>query len=78
MIAPVFAPLGFGTREASGSLLTGFVAKEVVIVAQSFETSSGGHGRLAGLAFMVFVLLYMLCVVAVAAERQEFGAKRPA
>jgi ferrous iron transport protein B len=31
VIAPVFAPLGFGTWEASGSLLTGFVAKEVVI-----------------------------------------------
>ena len=30
-IAPVFAPLGFGSWQATGSLLTGFVAKEVVI-----------------------------------------------
>ena len=140
-VAPVFAPMGFGTWEASGALLTGFVAKEVVIasiaqvygleeaaaasapttfladagviltsfvgavwdtirslplivginvfdeaaepaptalmtaVETSFETSSGGHGMLAGLAFMVFVLLYTPCMVAVAAERQEFGAK---
>jgi ferrous iron transport protein B len=44
-------------------------------VGQSFESASGGHGRLAGLAFMVFVLLYTPCMVAVAAELQEFGAK---
>jgi ferrous iron transport protein B len=30
-IAPVFAPAGFGKWEASGSLVTGLVAKEVVI-----------------------------------------------
>lgn len=30
-IAPIFAPLGFGTWEASASLLTGVVAKEIVV-----------------------------------------------
>jgi ferrous iron transport protein B len=30
-IAPVFAPAGFGTWQAAGSLITGFVAKEVVV-----------------------------------------------
>jgi ferrous iron transport protein B len=30
-IAPVFQPLGFGYWEASGALITGFVAKEVVL-----------------------------------------------
>jgi ferrous iron transport protein B len=30
-IAPVFEPLGFGTWEASSSLLTGVVAKEIVV-----------------------------------------------
>jgi ferrous iron transport protein B len=29
--APVFAPAGFGTWEASGALVTGFIAKEVVV-----------------------------------------------
>ncbi|MCG8353794.1 MAG: ferrous iron transport protein B [Chloroflexales bacterium] len=140
-IAPVFAPLGFGSWEASGALTTGFIAKEVVVstLAQtyaveeteeaaeattfvadltsigasfiaatvdtlksfpliigvnlfdaeaeeeptalmgalrtSFETASGGHGALAGLAFLVFVLLYTPCMVAVAAARQELGTK---
>jgi ferrous iron transport protein B len=30
-IAPIFAPAGFGTWEASGALVTGFIAKEVVV-----------------------------------------------
>lgn len=30
-IAPVFAPAGFGNWQAAGSLITGFVAKEVIV-----------------------------------------------
>jgi ferrous iron transport protein B len=137
--APLFKPLGFGSWEASGALITGFVAKEVVVstmaqiydvssndeavqqtnflqdlgeigggfvgatvntlkalplvvgidlrnaqqaqsqtslmqaIGGGFEGISGGHGALAALAFMVFVLIYTPCMVAVAAERQEFG-----
>jgi ferrous iron transport protein B len=38
-IAPIFKPLGFGEWEASGALVTGFVAKEVVVstMAQVYE-----------------------------------------
>ncbi|MEA4910126.1 MAG: ferrous iron transport protein B [Anaerolineaceae bacterium] len=141
--APAFAPAGFGSWEASGALVTGFVAKEVVVstlsqayglveeepseeeiapsfgedlvelgssfglaawdavkslpgivginlaageeeeqdtalmqsIKSAFNTSSGGHGALAAVAYMVFVLLYTPCMVAVAAERQELGMK---
>jgi len=139
-VAPVFAPLGFGSWEASSALFTGFVAKEVVIstmtqvysvleepleieqiptiseglkeigvsfwaasidtvkslplivginlfeegveddptslmasIRGGFEESSQGHAALAGLAFMVFVLIYTPCMAAVAAERHELG-----
>jgi ferrous iron transport protein B len=41
----------------------------------SFESSGGGSGALAALAFMVFVLLYTPCMAAVAAFRAEFGTK---
>ncbi len=136
-------PLGFGTWESGGALLSGFVAKEVVVstmsqihnttpdnsnaemilptwqddlrgvatgfvqatwdtlksvplvvginlfgttdeepqsnlmqaVRANFEASSNGHASLAGLAFMVFVLLYTPCVAAVAAQRHEFGVR---
>jgi len=44
-------------------------------IRDGFEASSGGHGALAALGFMVFVLIYTPCMVAVAAERQELGMK---
>lgn len=34
-IAPVFAPLGFGNWETGGALLSGFMAKEIVVSAMS-------------------------------------------
>ncbi|MBN1259896.1 MAG: ferrous iron transport protein B [Anaerolineae bacterium] len=140
-MAPIFKPAGFGNWRASGALVTGFVAKEVVVgtmaqvyaveegeeaaesttffedvgailtsfvgatvdtlkslplivgidlfegeeeeeltdlmvaVRDDFEATSNGHGALASLSFMLFVLLYTPCMVAVAAERQELGAK---
>lgn len=44
--APIFAPAGFGTWEASGSLVTGFIAKEVVVstMSQLFVGEATGHG----------------------------------
>jgi ferrous iron transport protein B len=143
MAAPVFRPLGFGSWEASGALISGLVAKEVVIstfsqvystdlaeeelepvpsfrqeisqiitgfgqatldtlksipvvvgihllpqeseeeaptrlmtaIHQGFEHFSNGHPNLAGLAFMVFVLLYTPCMASLAAEKQELGAR---
>ncbi len=138
--SPILDPLGFGDWEQSGALLSGFVAKEVVVstmaqlyaedgnghdesaggfvadlgeigsgfvtaaadtlkaipgvvgidfldleseasnslqraIRSAFDTSSGGHGASAALAFMVFVLLYTPCMAAVAAFRHEFGTK---
>ncbi|MBN2499340.1 MAG: ferrous iron transport protein B [Anaerolineales bacterium] len=40
-----------------------------------FTQTSGGHGGLAALAFMVFVLLYTPCAATIAAEKQELGTK---
>lgn len=166
-IAPVFAPAGFGNWQASGSLITGFLAKEVVVgtmnqiyveeagdaqaaveeemveeeetttfgedlgttivdfgeaaaltvqevlnivprtinlipgvdigeisffpgeeeeedttdleaaLIASFTESAGSAkaGTVAAVAFNIFVLLYVPCMVAVAAMRQEFGAR---
>jgi ferrous iron transport protein B len=139
-ISPALRPLGFGSWQAGGALLSGLVAKEVVVstmaqiygaeagateaaapslvadlreivvslvqtvgntlqaipglvgidltreedaatpglaaaVRAGFDESSGGHAAAAGLAFMVFVLLYTPCMAAIAAERHELGAK---
>ena len=141
VIAPALRPLGFGSWQAGGALLSGLVAKEVVVSTMAqiysgsgdagaagastflsdvgeivtsfgravadtlraipglvgidltagdgdgaeaglsaalradFDATSGGHAAAAGLAFMVFVLLYTPCMAAVAAERHELGSK---
>ncbi len=140
-IATVFKPLGFGEWQMSGPLLTGFVAKEVVVstmsqiyeapdfedaadestffegvgeilvgfidaiwntvksipliigidlleeetdaepsglmaaIQEGFDRSSNGHGALASVAYMAFVLLYTPCVAAIAAAKKELGTK---
>ncbi|MBN1664304.1 MAG: ferrous iron transport protein B [Deltaproteobacteria bacterium] len=130
--APVFAPLGFGTWEAASSLITGVVAKEIVVstmgevyapkaceeeqsealtvgedlkeIGVSFAgalgeaaknvfstfgiaTISAGEEDTTGIkaaiarnftplsayAFMVFVLLYVPCLIVLIAMRHEFG-----
>ena len=134
-IAPVFAPAGYGDWQAAGALVTGFVAKEVVISTMSeiyagdgeeeeeemptfiedvraifvsfgiatvdtvkmtislipgvdlmgeeeeeeetglVNALRGAFEPLSAVSFMVFVLLYVPCMVAIAALRQEFGTK---
>jgi ferrous iron transport protein B len=133
VIAPVFAPLGFGNWEAAASLITGVIAKEIVVGTmgeiylpkakedkkeetvtlgedlKEMGASFAGAAReafanvfsyfgiaklsteerekakplksviqniytpLSAYSFMVFVLLYMPCMVVAAAMRHEFG-----
>jgi ferrous iron transport protein B len=132
VMAPVFTPLGFGNWQAASSLITGVIAKEIVVgtmgeiyapekeektadtptlgedlkeivvsFGTAFKQSAGnvvstfGVSSLAAVeeegqsslkaevrkvftplsayAFMVFVLLYMPCVIVGIAMRQEFG-----
>ncbi|AJE02650.1 ferrous iron transport protein B [Geobacter pickeringii] len=132
VMAPALAPLGFGTWQAASSLITGVIAKEIVVgtmgeiyaakkedekkaappvaedlkeIGTSFakavresvgnvvstfgisslsaeekaeraplkETVRQTFTPLTAYAFMVFVLLYMPCVVVAIAMRQEFG-----
>jgi ferrous iron transport protein B len=132
LIAPALEPLGFGSWEAAAALITGVVAKEIVVstmaeiytpdvvpalaedsslsqdlleAASSFLAAGSGaisnvfsnlgvssistepdtnsaslkniiyqqFTPLSALSFMVFVLLYMPCVVTGIAMKQEFG-----
>jgi len=85
LLAPIFAPAGFGTWEAAGSLLTGLIAKEVLLgtMAQIYAVSDASlttalqmaFSPAAALAFLVFVLLYSPCVSALAAYRMAFGTR---
>jgi ferrous iron transport protein B len=85
VVAPVFSPIGIDWR-GSVALLTGFVAKEIVVstmgilyAADEREDSealkhallSSGMTPIGALAMMVFVLLYMPCLATLAAIRRE-------
>jgi len=79
-INPIFMPLGFGSWENSISLLTGLMAKEVVlgtmgvIYGGDLSTSLLNHYTpLSAYSFLVFVLLYTPCISAVAAMKKEYG-----
>lgn len=88
-IAPVLIPLGFGTWQAAVALLSGLVAKEMVVSSMSmlygFSVTAGGATVAAALsstfqspaaayAFLVFVLLYVPCVAAVSTIRKEMNS----
>jgi len=83
-IAPIFAPLGFGTWQAGIAILTGLVAKEVVVA--TFGTLGGleeddedgiralvhdTFTPLSAYSFMAFCLLYVPCFAAIGAIKQE-------
>lgn len=80
IIAPIFAPLGFGDWRISTALITGFMAKESVVSTLSvlFGTTTALTGALApasAMALLIFCLLYTPCVAAVASIRRELGGK---
>ncbi len=83
-ITPLFQPLGFGYWSFTVALLFGIVAKETIIGTlgtlydvggQSLSASITGHlSPAAGLAFLVFVLLYIPCLATIAIIRKETGS----
>lgn len=80
LIAPVFAPLGFGDWQASTALVTGFVAKESVVSTLTVLLGSASavanlFTPLTAFAFLTFALLYTPCVAAIAAVKNELGGK---
>ena len=80
VIAPVFAPLGFGDWRISTALITGFIAKESVVSTLSILFGSTAAltsliSTKAAAALLVFCLLYTPCVAAIASIRRELGQK---
>ena len=79
VIAPIFAPLGFGNWQISTALITGFMAKESVV--STLTVLLGGMELaafmtpLTSVSLLVFTLLYTPCVAAVSAVKQELGGK---
>lgn len=88
VIAPIFAPLGFGDWRAATALITGFTAKEAVVstltvllntTSAALPVALGNLFTTASAAsFLIFTLLYTPCVAAVAACKREMGSAKSA
>ncbi len=84
LVAPIFAPLGFGDWRMVTALVSGFSAKEAVvgtfgvILGVSNEHLATALHQLFDLrsacSFLAFTLLYTPCVAAVAAIRREMNS----
>ena len=88
IIAPIFAPLGFGNWQSAVATVTGLIAKENVVgtfgvlfgVADAVEDDPALVGNVASMftaasafAFMAFNLLCAPCFAAIGAIRREMG-----
>jgi len=88
LVAPVFAPMGFGAWQAAVALLTGLIAKEAVVSSMSLfygfsltdyaaagAAMSATFSPAAALAFLAFCALYTPCVAAIATIRREMNSR---
>ena len=77
VIAPIFAPLGFGDWRISTALISGFMAKESVVstLGVLFGTSSISTvlPPLSAASLLAFCLLYTPCVAAITSVNRELG-----
>ena len=89
VIAPLFAPCGFGRWQAAVALLTGLIAKEMVVSSLSmfydFPLTAGsgavaaamaGFTPLSAFSMLVFILLYVPCVAAVSTLFKEMNSPK--
>lgn len=83
IVAPIFAPAGFGTWQASVSLFAGIAAKEAVVAVLGMVYAGVSEGSelvtaiqnvftpLTAVSFMVMTLLYTPCAAALATVKKE-------
>lgn len=81
-ISPIFRPLGFASWQNSVALLTGIMAKEVVVGTMGVIYGSDlttilpkVFSPLSAYSFLVFVLLYTPCISLIATMKKEYGSK---
>jgi ferrous iron transport protein B len=85
-ISPFFKPLGFGNWQASLSLITGLVAKEIVVsnmnifygAGESLSAAAtaigGAFTPASGYSFMIFALLYTPCIATLGVIKKEMNS----
>jgi ferrous iron transport protein B len=92
VIAPIFAPLGFGNWKSAVAVITGLIAKENVVAtfgilyggldevsedgAEVWATLQASMTALAGYSFLVFNLLCAPCFAAMGAIKREMNSAK--
>lgn len=87
LFAKLLEPVGFGTWQSGAALVTGFMAKEVVVSTMNIiyhvPDMAGLQGQIASaftplqaFSFMAFVLLYTPCLATVGVLRKETASWR--
>lgn len=92
VIAPLFAPLGFGQWQPVAASLSGFTAKEAIVTTMGVLANVTGDGEdpvtvaqavqtwfpsaLAAFSFLVFNLLDSPCLAAIATMAQQLQSKK--
>ena len=91
VIAPVFAPLGFGNWQASVSTISGLIAKENVVMTLGevyglgevteesgvmLSAFAAAFTTVSALSYLIFNLLCAPCFAAIGAMRREFNSAK--
>lgn len=83
----IFKPLGFGTPEASASLISAFFAKELAVSSMQIQYGTNSISELSSIiqsqytvasaySFMIFTLLYIPCISTLGAIYSETNNKK--
>ena len=79
VLAPIFAPMGYGSWKMVTALISGFLAKESVVAVLGTLYSGSALASVlspvSAAAFLAFCLLYTPCVAAMSSVRRELGTK---
>jgi len=78
-VSPIFIPLGFGNWQATSSLFSGFLAKEIVVSSLNIlymGDIAAGFTTLSALTYVVFASLYVPCISTVATIRSETNSRK--
>lgn len=81
-ISPIFKPLGFYSWQTSVALISGIMAKEVIVGTMGVIFGSNlsvilpkYFTPLSSISFLVFVLLYTPCISVIATMKKEYGSR---
>lgn len=74
-LTPIFAPMQLGEWQIVTALVTGFIAKEMVVSTLGVLGVVSVITPLTAIPMLVFCLLYTPCVAAIASVNRELGAK---